>query len=106
MNPSFEKLLEAVLRRIEDALENVDSDLVDVERGPDTLMLTFASGVRLVISPQRPVEQIWVATKNRGFHFGLDAKTGQWIEDKGRCGELFELLRSQIHEHAHIDVAL
>lgn len=102
----FGRRLEAVLRRIEDALEDVDPAAVDFERGPDTLALLFRDGVRLVVSPQSAVEQIWVAAKDRGYHFRYDEPEGRWIEERGRCGELMELVRAEVREHGGVDVNL
>ena len=34
-----------------------------------------------IINKQEPLHQIWVATRENGYHF--DWKDGQWIENRG-----------------------
>ncbi|MGE0079743.1 MAG: iron donor protein CyaY [Thiohalomonadaceae bacterium] len=91
MNESdFNRLVDAQLLRIEEALDACDVD-IDYENAGGILTLRFANGSQIVINRQTPVRQIWVAARSGGFHFDYAADAGQWRRDSdGR--ELMALL--------------
>ena len=43
-----------------------------------------------IVSPQPPVRQMWLAYRDRAWHF--DWRDGRWVDDKGEGKELFALL--------------
>ncbi len=106
---------EVAFRRIDDALCDVDVDLVDCERSGDVLTLTFGSGKRCVVNTQRPTQQIWVAASSRGWHFRFDG--AEWIDERNAASNdasinekaltntLFSTLESIVKEHANVDIS-
>ncbi len=87
--PSYMKLADVTLRAIEDGFNDIDAEVVDLERAGDVITLTFASGTKCVINTQRPSRQIWVAANARGWHFTYDAATARWVDERGTGDELF-----------------
>lgn len=76
-------------RRLLDAFESVDPDLVEADTTGDVVTLTFADRSKCVINTQRPTRQIWLAANARGWHFRYAAESDTWVDDKGRGDELF-----------------
>jgi len=99
-------LVDQAFRRIGDALENVDSELVDCDAAGDVVTLTFAGRKKCILNTQRPTRQIWMAANARAWHFSWDETGRRWLDDKGRGDELFTTLARVIKESAGIDVAL
>jgi CyaY protein len=95
---------EAVFRSIGDALDPVDSDVVDCESAGDVVALTFPGGRKCVVNTQRPTRQIWVAANARAWHFSWDEASERWLDDKGG-GELYAILARIVRESAGIEVA-
>lgn len=106
MNESaYLALADDVFRSIGDALEVVDSDLVDCESAGDVVTLTFATGRKCVVNTQRPTRQIWLAANARAWHFSWDDGTRQWLDDKGGGEELFATLTRIVRDGAGVEVS-
>ena len=86
---------EAALQAIEMACdrinENTDAD-VDNQRTGGMVTLSFANRSQIVINQQKPLHEIWMATKAGGFHYRF--VDGQWQDTKGQ-GEFFIQLSRQ-----------
>ncbi len=102
----YHKLVAKAFRRIEDALEDVDPDVVDSTGTGDVLTLTFASGVRCVLNTQRPVRQLWMAARDSAWHFDYDPASERWTDDRGRGLELFATLGRVIAEQSGLHVEI
>ena len=88
MNESdFHRDVDAVLARIEAAVEESDSLDVDLESG--ILTVTCRDGSRIIVNRQTPNREIWVAARSGGFHF--TAREGEW-RDTRSGDELFASL--------------
>ncbi|MDP4200786.1 MAG: iron donor protein CyaY [Bacteroidota bacterium] len=67
-------------------LESRLSDLVDAgkdfdfQRKGDVLEIEFSDGERVVITPQSPLEQLWISADFAGHRFNL--KDGDWLKEK------------------------
>ena len=94
---AYEKLASATFKRVIDLFEDVDPDDADVDSSGDVVRIDFPGGRRVVLNTQRPVRQIWLAGGQAAWHFGYDAQSEQWLDDKGR-GELFTILRQIVQE--------
>lgn len=93
MNESeYQKLADETLRAVETMLDEVDSDILDLERSGDVLTLTFKGGKRAVLNTQRPTRQLWLAANARAWHFGFEPTSRRWMDDKGQGIELFAQL--------------
>ena len=101
---SYQHLADATFRKIGDAFEDIDAEVVDFESAGDVLTLTFATGKRCIINTQRPTRQIWLAASSRAWHFTYDAATSRWMDDKGRGEELFATIARIVKETAGVDV--
>ena len=101
---SYQHLADATFRKIGDAFEDVDAELVDFETAGDVLTLTFASGKRCIINTQRPTRQIWLAANSRAWHFSYDAATTRWMDDKGLGEELFATIARIVKDTAGAEV--
>ena len=70
----FNEHADAMLARIEQALENCAAD-VDYEIKPGgviELEFSHAGGSRIIINRHTAAREIWVAAKSGGFHFKTD----------------------------------
>ncbi len=103
MNESeFHARAEATLNAIERAIEAVDID-ADAERQGGVLTLELAGGSKVVVNIQAPMQQIWVAARSGGFHFGW--VDGAWRDTRdGR--ELFAALSSIVSAQGGAPVVL
>jgi CyaY protein len=105
----YQQLADVALRAIENMLEDVDAEVVDIERAGDVLTLTFPGRKKAVINTQRPTRQIWVAANARAWHFGFEEPketggTGRWMDDKGQGLELLAQIAAIVKESAGIDL--
>jgi CyaY protein len=83
----FHRAVDAVLARIEGAVEAVDALDVDLEAG--ILTITCPDGSRIIVNRQTPNREIWVAARSGGFHFTW--RDGEW-RDTRSAEELFASL--------------
>jgi CyaY protein len=84
----FHTRAEATLAAIERAIEAVEID-ADAERQGGVLTLELADGSKIVVNIQAPMQQIWVAARSGGYHYGL--REGSWIDTRDGA-ELFATL--------------
>jgi len=94
-----------IMEDLEDALAEVDPDLVEVTSTGDVVNLMLPNGIRCVLNTQRPVHQVWMAVKDQAWHFSWDAAAGRWIDDRGRGIELMAKLHEIVQQFAGLDVA-
>lgn len=85
----YQQIADKTLRDIETMFEDVDSEVIDLERAGDVLTLTFANGKRAVLNTQRPTRQLWLAANARAWHFSYAEDRARWMDDKGQGVELF-----------------
>jgi len=83
-----EKALKAVEASCDRINDSTDAD-IDNQRSGGMVTLVFANGSQIVINLQKPLHEIWMATKRGGFHYQFDGQ--QWHDTKGQ-GEFFESL--------------
>jgi CyaY protein len=102
----YQKIADKTLRDVETMLEDVDTDVLDMERAGDVLTLTFAGGKRAVLNTQRPTRQLWLAANARAWHFGWDEASGRWLDDKGQGVELFAQIAAVAAELAGVELRL
>jgi len=84
----FLALAEEALAAIESAVESAGAD-IDSTRTGNVLTLEVADGSKIVINSQAPMQQIWVAARSGGFHFG---RAGEQWRDTRDGSELFAVL--------------
>ncbi len=97
-----EALLKAVEAGCDRINEETDAD-VDNQRVGGMVTITFSNRSQIVINQQKPLHEIWMATKAGGFHYRwLD---GQWQDTKGQ-GEFFAALSKNASAQAGQDLRL
>ncbi|QJR16861.1 Iron-sulfur cluster assembly protein CyaY [Usitatibacter palustris] len=93
----FHRAVDAVLARIENALEPHDDLDIDLEGG--VLTLGCPDGTKIIVNRQAPNREIWVAARSGGFHFA--ARDGAW-RDTRSGEELFASLAAIIAAQAGV----
>ena len=78
----FQKLTVEIYNKIFQSFESYDPDIVEADYNLDSVTITFYNKIRFVINRQPPVQQLWLATKNKGYHFNYDKERKIWICDK------------------------
>lgn len=81
----FKDFIEELIIQIEDALEELDSD-IDYESSDGILTIIMENKSQIIINRQTAALQLWLAAKSGGYHFDYDEANG-WKDD--RSGEAF-----------------
>lgn len=107
MNESeFNDIVDNILIEIEDAVEEACDESgadIDYETSSGILTLTFSNGSQIIINRQAPMQQIWVAAKQGGFHFDFNSESEQWLcNDK----ELYTALSEYCTDQAGQEIKL
>jgi CyaY protein len=85
-------LAEALLRAVETACDSInDEGQVDIDnqRVGGMITLTFANRSQIIINLQKPLHEVWLATRSGGYHYRWD---GQCWKDTKSQGEFFNQL--------------
>lgn len=82
MNDSeFHRLADTLWMTIEERLDDWDGDSdIDCEINGGVLTISFENGSKIIINRQEPLHQVWLATKQGGYHF--DLKGDEWVCDR------------------------
>ena len=72
----YRHLLDDTYARVDRAFEDVDPDLAEVSISQGTLTITYLEKQRLMLTPQPSPRQLWVAFRDRAWHF-------DWNEARG-----------------------
>lgn len=103
---AYRHMVDETFRRIDDAFADVDPDLAESSIAQGALTITFAGGVRCILSAQPPVRQVWVAFRDRAWHLDWDAPAGRWVDDRGTGLDLLTLVRDIVKDGAGVEIAL
>ena len=99
----FNDLVDETFEALEEALDEVDSDL-DYESGGGILTVQFENGTTMVFSRQPPTSELWLASKSGGYHFNWDEAAADWRHTRG--DSLFRpFVVEQMKEQAGVDLA-
>ena len=79
---SFLQRVDAIIRKVEDWLEDFDPDEVDFETADGLIKIQFPGGPTFVLNRQKAADQIWYAAGDRAWHYNLDDASGEWRSDK------------------------
>ena len=91
----FNLLADAMLARIEAALEASDAD-IDFELGAGgVLEIEFADGSKIIVNRHGVAREIWVAARAGGFHFRWDGVCWRDTRDGAELLEKLSALASQ-----------
>lgn len=104
----FNEHADAMLARIEQAVENCAAD-IDYEiksGGVIELEFSYAGGSKIIINRHTAAREIWIAAKSGGFHFKTDAADPDlWLGTRDG-GELMTQLSRCISEQSGVAVSL
>jgi CyaY protein len=100
----YRKLVDETYARIDKAFENVDPDLAEVTISQGALTVLYNERVKLIVTPQPPVRQIWVAFRDRAWHLDWDAARRAWMDDRGQDVELAKLVEDTTREVTGVNV--
>ena len=102
----FNVLADAMLARIERALEESAADL-DLELKPGGVIeLEFDNGSKIIVNRHSAAREIWLAAKSGGYHFKPEAPDGgRWIASRDGA-ELLSVLQRCIAEQSGLDIKL
>jgi CyaY protein len=95
----FNTLVDAMLARIEDALDACGLDL-EFETVAGILTIEFEDGSKVIVNRQTPNREIWVAAKSGGFHFKRSGD--EWTDTRG--GKPLAALLEQAGESANLSL--
>lgn len=93
-------------KRLEQAFDAVDPDVVELTRAGDVVTLLFPDGMRCILSPQPPLRQLWVAARTTAYHFNWDEDAQAWLDDQKRGIEFFGYLKGLVQAEVGEAVAL
>ncbi|MBY0455333.1 MAG: iron donor protein CyaY [Burkholderiaceae bacterium] len=77
-----EQLLRAIEQCCDQINDNTDAD-VDNQRTGAMVTLTFANRSQIIINQQKPLHEIWMATKSGGYHYRFDGSQWQCTKNSG-----------------------
>jgi CyaY protein len=100
---SYRHLVDDTLKHIDTAFEPIDPDLAECSIAQGALTILFTKGLRAIISPQPPTRQMWLAFRDRGYHFDWDGK--RWIDDKDKALDLHKVVADITRQMTGLDVA-
>lgn len=90
-NFNYENQVELLFSEVELFLDKaIDEDDIDLdyEKSGNLLTISFSNNTKIIINTQAPLKQIWLATKQQGFHFNF--KDGDWLCE--RSNQSFETI--------------
>ena len=89
----FNKLADALFARIEQAIDTSGADIECTLNGP-VLELEFTDGSKVIVNRHALNQEIWLAAKSGGFHYGC--QENRWVsrrDDSELFGKLGELIK-------------
>ncbi len=66
---------------------------IDNQRVGSMITLTLANHSQIVVNLQKPLHEVWLATRSGGYHFKLNHSA--WMDTKGQ-GEFWAQLQSDL----------
>lgn len=75
----YHALVDAFFQYVEDTIDESYPD-IDCERAGGILTLVFENKTKVILNNQEPLHQIWVATRENGYHFELQGE--QWTDNR------------------------
>jgi CyaY protein len=76
----FDRLAGDELKKLEHKLGELPE--AEVDSTGDVITMEFMDGAKYVINSHRAARQIWLSAEMRAAHYGWDAGSGRWLDDK------------------------
>ncbi len=103
---TYRQLLDDTFERVDRAFEDVDPDLAEVSVSQGALTVIFMEKLRLMLTPQPAPRQLWVAFRDRAWHFDWSAERRTWLDDRGQGVDLFGLIEETTRESGGVTVSI
>lgn len=103
---SYRALADRTMQRIDEAFADADPDQAEASLANGALTITFPGNVKAIVSPQPPVRQMWLAFRDRAWHFDYDAQNDRWLDDRGKGEDLFRLVETIARDAGGVTVAI
>jgi CyaY protein len=100
----FSNHAEALLQALEAACDRLNDDAnndIDNQRVGGMVTLTFANRSQIIINLQKPLQEVWMASRSGGYHFSW--REGSWQDTKGQ-GDFFALLSRDASAQAGVSL--
>lgn len=104
-DPEFMDCAESVLEAVEACCDRINEETladIDNQRVGSMITLVFANRSQIVINLQKPLHEIWMATRSGGYHYKFSSN--EWTDTKGQ-GEFFACLSRFATEQAGMPLA-
>jgi CyaY protein len=90
-----EKTLKAIEISLEEAFQKTDLDLDISRQGGNVVNIQFEDKSVIVVNTQSPLQEIWVAAKEGGFHYKWSGTLSEplWLDTKTGAELFSELSR-------------
>ncbi|MEO8215151.1 MAG: iron donor protein CyaY, partial [Myxococcales bacterium] len=79
---TYRRLLDDTFARIDHAFDDADPDLAESNLSQGALTITMRGKDRLILSPQPSPRQLWVAFRDRAWHFDWSESQNCWMDDR------------------------
>jgi CyaY protein len=95
-----EKTLKAIEISLEEAFQETDLDLDISRQGGNVVNIQFEDKSVIVVNTQSPLQEIWVAAKEGGFHYKWSGTLSEplWLDTKTGAELFSELSRLASHQ--------
>ena len=103
---TYRQLLDQTFARIDAAFADVDPDLAEVSLSLGAVTITYPGNLRMMLTPQPSPRQLWVAFRDRAWHFDYDEGKARWLDDRGQGIEVCELIEKTTREVGGIDLRI
>ena len=103
---TYRRLVDDTLHHIDDAFAEIDPDLAESSISQGALTILFPGGLRAIVSPQPPVQQMWLAFRDRAYHFDWDPEGKRWMDDRGEGLELYAVVTSLTKDTSGLTVEI
>jgi CyaY protein len=98
----FMDLAETLLKAVEVSCDRIndagDTD-IDNQRVGGMVTLVFANQSQIIINLQKPLHEVWMATRSGGYHYKYSSN--KWSDTKGQ-GEFFSNLSRYASEQSGV----
>ena len=100
----YRLLCDDTLHAIDTAFEDVDPDLAESTLSQGALSILYPGGLKAIVSPQPPLRQMWLAFRDRAWHFDWDGAS--WLDDKGEGVDLYRKLEEITRTQAGVELRI
>src|SRR5262245_61391148 len=100
----YRKILDETYDMVDRAFADVDPDLAEVTVAQGSLTVLFNQKHKLMLTPQPAVRQLWVAFKDRAWHFDWDGERRAWMDDRGLGIDVLKLVEETTRDAAGVEV--